>query len=240
MHLSSARPLWLPAFPARIQHVDACVYLSTPPHQAEVQCSQAECGEIPITPPCMKPFPPPTPAAKYKGMQVAACELPSDTRPRLRPFVLSLGSVGWFIPTLVNLPGESGSYIIWAVRISAPLTIASTQNQATHSSSYSGPSTPHIHIPPSPRRQSPNSASAPSPHCRLQQTPTMCQYKLQIFTCGDSYITREKPCATGYPPSCNTFEVPLEARHAIDCYACRRNPKRRILPAMARGIYAVR
>jgi len=72
-------------------------------------------------------------------------------------------------------------------------------------------------------------------------TPTaMCQYKLQIFACGDSYITREKPCANGYPAHCNTFEVPLETRHAVDCYPCRRNPMRRILPAMARGIYAPR
>ncbi|KAI5845941.1 hypothetical protein BZA05DRAFT_421190 [Tricharina praecox] len=86
---------------------------------------------------------------------------------------------------------------------------------------------------------SPSLATSP-PKYIPHPTPPMCQYKLQIFACGDSYITREKPCANRYPLHCNTFEVPLETRHAIDCYPCRRNPKRRILPAMARGIYAHR
>lgn len=64
----------------------------------------------------------------------------------------------------------------------------------------------------------------------------MCHYILSIYPCGDSYINRSTLCRNG--PHCTAFEVVSHQRSAIDCFLCRRSPRRRKLPARARGIFA--
>ena len=74
---------------------------------------------------------------------------------------------------------------------------------------------------------------------RSNGRPDMCQYKLKIYSCGDSYIVRTPQTCSTYQRCCS-FEVVEQTRDAVDCFACRRNPKRRMLPASKRGIYAAR
>lgn len=64
----------------------------------------------------------------------------------------------------------------------------------------------------------------------------MCHYILSIYPCGDSYINRSTLCRNG--PHCTSFEVVSHQRSPIDCFLCRRSPRRRKLPARARGIFA--
>lgn len=94
----------------------------------------------------------------------------------------------------------------------------------------------------------------------------MCSYLLTIHPCGDSYITRTTICPSCRPfptPSlnatsssgvttttqitvtgpasygpCAEFQVTNTCWSVQDCFYCRRSPKRRGLPARARGIFA--
>jgi len=64
----------------------------------------------------------------------------------------------------------------------------------------------------------------------------MCHYALSIYPCGDSYILPSSLC--GNAPRCAVFEVVSAQRLMVDCFLCQRSPRRRKLPARARGIYA--
>lgn len=64
----------------------------------------------------------------------------------------------------------------------------------------------------------------------------MCHYTLWIYPCGDSYILRSSLCSIG--TKCTAFEVVSGHRLETDCFNCLRSPRRRKLPARARGIYA--
>lgn len=64
----------------------------------------------------------------------------------------------------------------------------------------------------------------------------MCHFTLSIHPCGDSYINRTSLCSNG--AKCTIFEVVRTETNGFDCFQCRRSPKRRMLPAKSRGIFA--
>lgn len=73
---------------------------------------------------------------------------------------------------------------------------------------------------------------------RVTRAPKMCQFRLHLHPCGDSYLIRSLICQRG--PKCTRFEVVEDPeRFPYDCFACRKSPKRRMLPARARGIFAL-
>jgi len=79
-------------------------------------------------------------------------------------------------------------------------------------------------------------AAPPYPNQNLCLSLNMCHHTLSIYPCGDSYITPSSLCGSG--PRCTVFKVVSAQRHMVDCFPCQRSPRRRRLPARARGIYA--